>query len=280
MNDSARQWLARACHRLLRPLVRILLRHGIAYRDFSEIVRSVYAEVARESFTPQGRRPTDAHVAVITGLTRKDVKRLREQADHDYSDDVWGGANRATRVLSGWHRDPDFTDAHGAPKALALDDETTGFTALVRRYSGDIPANAILEELERVMAVSRSAEDNIEVIQRAYVPDAGDAESLRMLGSASHDLLATLEHNLSRPDGAHPYFQRTVFNTRVDVRALPIFHRLVSQHGQQLLETLDDWLEHHEVAAQDKDKPVKRTGVGIYYFEDATHPEESDDNDG
>jgi len=283
MTDPIRLWLARSCHRLLRPLVRILLRHNVAYRDFAEIVRAVYAEVARESFTPKGRRPTDAHVAVVTGMTRKEIKRLREQVDGQYVDEVWGGANRATRVLSGWHRDPDFTDRHGEPRPLelALGDsrDEIGFAALVRRYSGDIPANAILEELERVNAVERVAGNRLAVRHRAYVPEGSDPESLRMLGSATHDLLATLEYNLSRGDDVRPYFQRTVFNTRVDTRALPIFHRLVSSHGQQFLETLDDWLERHELGEDETESPVKRTGVGIYYFEDTTRPQEFEDDD-
>jgi len=279
MTESTRLWLARACQRLLRPLVRILLRHGVAYRDFAEIVRAVYAEVARESFTPEGKRPTDAHVAVVTGLTRKEVKRLREQSDRDYSADVWGGANRATRVLSGWHRDPDFTDEHGEPRQLSLIDEAHGFAALVRRYSGDIPSNAILEELERVNAVVRVEEQRLAVRQRAYVPASSDPESLRMLGSAGHDLLSTLEYNLAREQDARPYFQRTVFNTRVDRRALPVFHRLVSTHGQQFLEILDDWLERHEISQDDDQQPIARTGVGIYYFEDVSHPGGQDDDE-
>ncbi|MES1925693.1 DUF6502 family protein [Salinisphaera sp. T31B1] len=279
MTESAHQWLARACHRLLRPLVRILLRHGIAYRDFSEIVRAVYAEVARESFTPPGRRPTDAHVAVVTGLTRKEVKRLREEPVEEFAADHWGGANRATRVLSGWHRDPDFTNDRGEPCHLSLDDEAAGFPALVKRYSGDIPASAILEELERVAAVARGTHNTLSVTQRAYVPAGSDPQSLRMLGSASHDLLSTLEHNLARTDGDRPYFQRTVFNTRVDPRVLPVFHRLVATQGQQFLETLDDWLEHHEASDVEANPPVVRTGVGIYYFEDAAHPGEHKDDD-
>lgn len=269
MEDNARQWLARACRRLLRPLIRILLDHGIAYRDFAEIVRSVYVEVARESFTPEGKRPTDAHVAVVTGLTRKEVKRLREQADDNHADQVWGGANRATRVLSGWHRDPDFTDQRGAPRPLSLSDDD-GFVALVRRYSGDIPPKAILEELERVTVVERD-NDTLRVLDRAYVPDARDPESLRMLGSAGHDLFATIAHNIARDESTPPRFQRTVFNTRIDPRALPVFQRLVSQQGQQWLETLDDWLENHEIDRDDDTASRARTGVGIYFFQDAAH---------
>jgi len=34
-------------------------------------VKSVYAEVAREHFTPKGDKAADSRVAIITGLTRK-----------------------------------------------------------------------------------------------------------------------------------------------------------------------------------------------------------------
>lgn len=271
MKSTDRQWLARASHRLLRPLVRILLRHGVAHKDFDAVVRAVYAEVARESFTPPGKRATDSHVAIVTGLTRKEVKRLREHADENYDGASWGGANRATRVLSGWHRDPDFTDSDGAPRRLRLDGDHNEFTQLVRRYSGDIPTVAILDELERVRAVKRERDGTVRVLNRAYVPDAGDPERIRMLGTAGHDLLTTLEHNLSQVGDKRPLFQRSAFNLRIDPRTLPVFHRLVSQHSQQLLEIFDDWLEHHQVDGDAPDESAARAGVGIYYFEDAPH---------
>ena len=279
MKDDARQWLARACRRLLRPVVRILLQHGIAYRDFAEIARGVYVDVAREASDARGRPPTDSRVAVVTGLTRKEVRRLREAGDQDYVDPTWGGANRATRVLAGWHRDPDFNDDRGHPRVLDFGDADSGFTALVRRYSGDIPVNAVFEELERVGAVDIDDRDQVSVLGRAYVPMASDPESLRMLGTASHDLLATIAHNIGRHADTPARFQCTVFNARVDVRALPVFHRLASEHGQQLLETLDDWLERHEIDEQDTETPVVRTGVGIYYFQDAPRSEENKNDD-
>lgn len=277
MNETHRQWLARACHRLLRPLVRIMLTYGVAHKDFDAIVRAVYAEVARESFTPPGKRTTDSHVAIVTGLTRKEVKRLREQSGRQYDEGNWGGANRATRVLSGWHRDPDFTDEHGEPRRLALENGPDSFAELVRRYSGDIPTVAILDELERVHSIAREPDGSVRVLNRAYVPGAGDPERLRMLGSAGHDLLSTLEHNILDEQAVRPRFQRTAFNTRVDIRALPVFHRLVSQQAQHLLEVFDDWLEHHELGDDASEDKIARTGVGIYYFEDVEHP--GDDKD-
>ncbi len=249
--------------------MRILLRNGLAYSDFAEVVKQVYSDVAREDLAQLRGRVTDSRVAIVTGLTRKEVKRLRELGDEGYERVSWGGANRATRVLSGWHRDPDFTDDSGAPKDLSMSDAERGFPALVRRYSGDMPVSAMFEELERVSAVRRTRGGKVRVLKRAYVPESGAAEGVRMLGSATHDLLSTIDHNLSRGPEQQPYFQRVVFDNRLDRAALPLFRRLTAEHAQKLLELLDDWMEAHAVpAGREGDGRSVRAGVGVYFFQD------------
>ncbi len=258
--------------------MRVLLHHGLAYDDFAEVVKGVYAEVAREEAARLGKRATDSRVAIVTGLTRKEVRRLRDSVDADHRTISWGGANRATRVLSGWHRDADFTDAQGGPKELSLTDHDTGFPALVRRYSGDMPVSAMLDELERVRAVRRTR-GAVRILKRAYVPEAGDIEGVRMLGSATHDLLDTIAYNLTRGADRPARFQRTVFDSRLDARMLPVFHRLAAEHAQKLLEILDDWLESHEVQAAGKesvDGRGIRAGLGVYVFHDPIDGAEED----
>lgn len=265
MSDNpAKTKLTAALRHLLRPLVRILLRHGIAYGDFAEIARAVYAESAREDFALPGRKSTDSRVAILTGLTRKEVKALREAAAGDHH----SSANRATRVLSGWYQDPDFTGADGEPRVLPLDGEGS-FAELVRRYSGDMPSRALLEELRRVNAVTLDGKNRVQVLSRAYVPRAGDLEGLRMLGTALHDLTSTIDHNLTR-NGAPARFQRTVFSERVPARMIPILRRITAERGQRFLESLDDWLSANELKPRDKSGDAGlRTGVGIYFFQDS-----------
>ena len=266
---STKSAIALASQHLLRPLVRLLLRNGIAFDDFAQVARSVYAEVAREEFTPDGKRPTDSRVAILTGLTRKEVRRLRDEATNPEESPSWGGAHRATRVLSGWFQDPDFTNADGEPSDLNLKDDTQGFPALVRRYSGDMPTSAMLAELERVHAVRRIGKHTVRLLSRSYVPDSGDPEGIRMLGSATHDLLETIDTNLSRDADTKPLFQRVVFNNRVDAKMAPLFRRMTNEQGQQFLEMLDDWLATHELPEGQAGDRV-RLGVGVYLFQDET----------
>jgi hypothetical protein len=268
MNRSGKTQLIAACRHLLRPLVRMLLRDGMAYGEFAEVARSVYAEVARKEFTPRGEKPSDSRVAILTGLTRKDVKRLREAGA---APKTVSNVNRATRVLSGWHQDAEFTDPDGRPLPLRLEGKNSSFTSLVRRYSGDMPPKTMLEELQRVHAVERTDDGYIHALSRAYLPNYGDPSGVHELGAALHDLAATIDHNVD-PDRKGPrYFQRMVSNEHVRAEFLPLFRRIVGEHGQQMLETLDDWLSAHEVhKTDDKDRRGSvRTGVGIYFFQDS-----------
>ena len=83
--DTPETVLQRAIQQLLRPLVRLLLRHSVSFAAFGEIARRVYVDVALKDFAIPGRKPSASRVAVLTGLTRKEVQRLTQEATSMYS---------------------------------------------------------------------------------------------------------------------------------------------------------------------------------------------------
>jgi hypothetical protein len=271
LSDAIKAELGKACAILLRPLVRILLRHGIAFAEFGEIAKSVYVDVARRDFAVPGRKPSDSRVAILTGLTRKDVRRLREALEGS-SRAKPSSANRATRVLSAWHQDADFCDPSGQPSSLPIEGKRRSFAALVRRYSGDMPPRAMLEELERVRAVRCTRDGRVRILTRSYLPGDDDPQGVRILGTAVGDLLATIDHNLDRDRKGPRRLQRSVSNVRVEKRSVPIFRRTAERHGQDFLEALDDWLSAHEA----EEGEGVRVGVGIYLFQDEPVPEDEE----
>ncbi len=266
MSDAIKTQLVKASANLLRPLVRVLLRHGIAFGEFAEVAKSVYVNIARRDFTLPGRKPSDSRVAILTGLTRKDVKRLRELVA-GASREKPLSANRATRALSAWCQDPDFCGSDGRPLSLPLEGKRS-FAALVRRYSGDMPPRAMLEELERVRAVKRTRDGSVRMLTRSYLPGRDDPQGVRILGTAVADLLGTIDHNLDWNRRGPRRFQRSVSKVPVDPRSVPIFRRIAEQRGQDLLEALDDWLSGHEA----EEGEGVRVGVGIYLFQDEAVP--------
>jgi Family of unknown function (DUF6502) len=72
--------LKRALHaavlRVLRPLVRLLLHHGVPYETFADLARWVYVDGAYKEFALANRKQSTSRVSVITGLNRKEVARL------------------------------------------------------------------------------------------------------------------------------------------------------------------------------------------------------------
>ena len=261
--------LAVAIERVLRPLFRILLRNHMSFKAFVDIAKHTYVEVAADEFGIPGKKTSVSRVALLSGLTRKEVQRLLEAPP---ADDAEAGEryNRAARVVAGWVRDADFSDAGGNPKVLTLQEGTRQgtFAALARRFSGDIPSRAILDELLRVGVVERVDDNSVRLKTRAYVPESGDADKLNILGTDVSDLVSTIDHNLQH-GAADPFFQRKVMYDNVPVEALQEFRRLSGAQSQALLEKLDKWLSQHDRDTSGTGGTGQiRTGIGIYYFEE------------
>ncbi|AHI28209.1 DUF6502 family protein [Marinobacter similis] len=267
--------LHQALSRILRPLARLLLRNGIPYGEFAELLKRAYVEAALEDFPDGRRRPTDSRAAVMTGLTRKEVKRQREilTGEDAGARDVLH-TNRASRVVSGWVHDAVFQARDGEPAMLAFDGPGS-FSELVKRYSGDMPPRAVLDELLRVGVVSVDAESGGLVLkQRAYVPAGDSAEMLQIFGEDVSDLIATIDHNLvSDESGQGPLFQRTLTYDNIPPEVMESWRKHAAAQSQVLLEQLDTWLGPHDrdISGQQPGSvsgDSVRTGVSIFFFEE------------
>lgn len=267
MATEAQRLIAESLVNMMRPLIRILLRNGVTYKALTEIIKSVYVEIAGSDFGIPGRKQTDSRISVITGLSRKEVKRVKTLGAVEHGENL-ARYNRAARVISGWTQDDDFHDKRGEPLDLPLDDSDFSFAELVRRYSGDAPPRAVLDELEQVGAVKRIKDDNLKLITRAFIPPTDSPDRLGMFGVMAADLMTTLNHNLVDESG-DPYMQRIVFNEHIRADEADDFHDLARRQGQKYLEKLDQWLSKHQVKGKSKKKAdLHRVGIGLYYFDD------------
>lgn len=260
--------LPNALRKLLPPLVRILLRNGMAAKSFHEIVKEAYVAVAHQEFGISDKPATISRVAILTGLTRKEVQALlgRPVERHDRQVDEY---NRAARVLTGWLRDRDFIDGKGHPLPLHLGGKRQSFSMLVKRYSGDIPVRAMLDELVRVGAVKKLKDGRIGLAVRGYIPEKGINEKLAILGQDTADLLATIDHNVYG-NPASPRVQRKVMYDNVPVASAQAFRAVANARAQEMLEALDRWLAHRDrdVNPTVEGKGRVRVGLGVYHFEE------------
>jgi hypothetical protein len=250
--------------KLMRPVIRISLRYGFAYNSFSELVKRMYVEVASEELAREGRKQTIARISILTGINKKITKRIMELPAIETTG-VDDSFNRSVRVISGWLRDKDFRDKKGDPESLPFDGEAISFTELVKRYSGDMSAKPLAEELLRINAVEFDRHGDLRLTSRGYVPGGGEVDKLKLLGSDVSDLIQTIDHNIQNTGNARR-FQRKVAYINFPTEHLPKFRELNAELSQNMLEQLNKWLAGHE--SEKTDESVCRIGVGIYQFEE------------
>ena len=265
--------LQKAVTQVLSPLVRLLLRHGVSHGEFSSWAKQAYVNEASQHFGLNDKTPTVSRMAIVTGINRKEVKRLLElPAEIEPS---IAKHNRALRVVTGWLQDAEFHTDKGEPATLIYGDNTDTFNELVRRYGGDVPARALLDELVRVGTVKQTDSD-VELVTHGYVPHESQEAMLDLFATSATDLLETLEFNLS--DANHNRLQLSVAYDNVSDEGLQAFQTLGRDKAMVLLRELDEWLKQHDLG----DKPShtghkNRVGLGLYLIESTT--ENGDDND-
>jgi hypothetical protein len=269
MPDSQRKGLISAYRKIMAPLVRILLKNGVSYGEFSEMLKNVFVEVAERDMGMPGRKPSQARVAILTGLTRKEVAKQKETIARGDLVEA-SNLNRVTRVLEAWHTDPEYTGAYGLPIELWFDrtGDKSSFCALVRKHSGDMAPRAMLDELLRIRAAEVLQSGQIRVLMRAYIPQSLHPDALERLGTVVNNFVTTYEFNMEHNAEGATRFERVVYaDNGLAIELMPAFDGLIRVKGQQLLVELDNWLsaqqprEDHGISGQ-----RINTGVGIYHF--------------
>ena len=249
---------------LFRPIARILLKAGVNWKELVEVCKATYVEVASEDFGIRGRPTNVSRVAILTGFSRREVRRLRDVLAEEQSVG-FDRMNYATRVLTGWYGDEDFLDASGAPRPLQQSGCNPSFETLCSRYSGDVPATTMLKELRHVGAVTAEADGRLMVKTRYYMPVLTDPEQVLRSGAVLNDIGNTVAYNLHRNADDPSNFERRASNANIPEHAVAEFREFIEQEGQAFLERVDNWLTEHEDETSDTGV---RLGLGAYWIEE------------
>lgn len=262
MKETLQQALNNSATKILRPLARILLRNGVSCKDFEELVRKAYVDEAFALSEEKQVKTTVSSISAQTGLSRKEVKRLKE-LNSNGSNTNKQKYNRATRVISGWVNDSQFMDHEGKPKPLKLNNtDTSSFNHLVKLYSGDITPKAMLDLLQEAECI-QTIQNSVHLVKQAYLPGNDSTEVAFILGNDANELIQTIGHNMNHQD-QDKRFQRKVSTTKLAKSAKETFKQMSAKYAQALLEELDAWLLEHEADTTEESQYVS---LGIYYYE-------------
>ncbi len=286
MNSSLQDRVLHALRSCLRPLARVLLRSGISYRQFSEVAKLAFVEEAIGEKDPRGRVKNTSRVAIRTGLSRKEVARIKRQflapaEGQDASQVTSRRSSHAARVLQLWHVNPAYISADGQPKLLtALGDEGS-FASLVKLAGGDVPPGAVRAELHSASAIDELPDGRLVPLRRYFVPGDVGEELLVGLTHILAPVLEGLAHNTG-PEKGDPFIQRLAYSDRLTPEAIPLFRRVAGARAAEFLQTMDDWLGSNEQVSGRSGVQSDTVGIGIFYYEGdqfSVHAERSADTE-
>jgi hypothetical protein len=268
MPSAIQQGILEALLSALRPIARFLLRAGIGYREFSEICKIAFVQVATKDYGIRGRPTNVSRVAVMTGLTRKEVKRLRDEASGRFSRSPQRRSPPAD-VLHFWYTDPDFLTPDRVPKELPYDGHNPSFCSLVKRAAGDIPPGAMRTELKRIGAVAEHANGLLTVNRRDFVPENVDERLIEGINFGLRTLASTIAFN-SDPALSEPTRYQKVVNTKyLPPDKLPDVQDKIRARLSHVAEGVDDLFS----TVEERPDPLGsqayvNVGMGLYFFVD------------
>jgi hypothetical protein len=261
MAESVKDHLREALALMLKPLVRLMIAQGITHAEFSETTKEVYVETALRHFEDAGR-VNKSRVAILTGLTRKEVKNVIDrtleetQTEKTYS--------RPERVLTGWFSDPKYTGPYGIPLELpyeSVQSDSPSFVQLVKEYSGDMAPRQMLNEL-LVSGSVVEVEGRYKAVRRIYKFSALSPEFIKRLGEVGYRVFSTAAKNIDKQMEGSGYFDRMVFaDEGCTQEVIEEFDKYIKVRGQELLEEIDVWFSSRSEENSDN---AERKDTGLY----------------
>ncbi len=267
-NDIQRQILG-AFLIALRPIARIFLRFGMGYREFSDIAKTAFVDVATSEYGLRGRPTNISRVAVMTGLTRKEVRRVREKIEKGNLS-VVVKSTPLSEMLHRWHADNEYLDSAGRPVVLPFSGEGVSFSSLAKKYGGDIPPGAMRTELKRVGAVIEDEQGNLQAVSRVIHPKGEHEKLVTAVVHAIYPLVSTIAHNVNPNRDDDTWAQFNTYTQSIRKIDVPRLRRISLDRLTALAESIDDlfiaYETLHENDGSDGDKNI--VAVGVYYFEE------------
>lgn len=274
MRSSLQEALLVALASVLKPIVRLLLHAGVGYLEFCGVAKSVFVVVASEEYGLRGRPTNMSRVSAMTGISRKEVSRLRQAGSFE---EPMLQTNPANAVLHHWHYDTDYCLAPGVPKPLPSDGSES-FSTLVARYAGDIPAGAMKAALRQAGTISEDSNGLLLPRHRFFVPAQLDERLIRGMFFSLSNLGSTVAHNANlrrartSSDDFDPhrlFLERAAWTNHIALPARQSFRDWVREEGTRFIDLADSLLGEHELPRSKWHHADQRlVGVGIYYFEE------------
>lgn len=271
-----KKYICTALYAVLLPLAKLLIRNGISYDLFARVAKQAYIDAAIKYYPIEGKKVSMSHIAIVTGIARREVAKVQKEQDWLEQSQLQY-ENRASRLISGWISDPQFTDGNDRAQVLHLEQGSPSFSDLVAKHGADTPVRAMYDELKRVGAI----EDNdgyLTLKANVYIPSEDISEKFQIIGATLSDLLKTIDHNMT-PEVPFKHPQQFIAFDNLPDEALAQIRDKSRRAINEYVKQTDIWLSSYDRDRNDmiQGSGRNRAGIGFYYFEQSHAKEDADE---
>lgn len=250
---------------LLLPVSRLLVYGGIGIDELIYAAKGAYLLAAMQAVGQQDGRVNISRLSVATGMTRKEVSALLNDAS-SYREAITKriGQQRALRVLRGWLADPRFQKNNGQPDELPYRGGKKSFAMLVKIYGGDVTPKSVLRELERV--------EIVEVMETGWLKlRASRSRAAAEVHYKLSDLAKLFDDFALAAIGPGPnaqeqtfFFKDSIVSSAADAA---YFMRRFSRRAAAYVEDFERWTAGREPIKSRHANEAIRVGLGVYLLQ-------------
>jgi hypothetical protein len=257
--------------RALRPLVGLLVRHGVHYPAVAAALKPLFLEAAQAELARHGKPATDSAVSLMSGVHRRDVRTLT-RAPAARGVEAPQSMSLSSEVVARWMADATLAPK-GRPRTLPRHGETGSFDALVASISRDVRPRAVLDEMLR-LGVAQESDEGVLLSEAGFAPRQELADMAAALADNLHDHAAAAAANL---DGDRNFLEQAVYVdqiTDVSVAELQQTAREAWQAAFQAVLAKAQRRFDHDAEHAKPEARTQRVRFGVYFYSDTQEPKD------
>jgi hypothetical protein len=246
------------------PLVRLLIARGVTFQATAEMLKRVYVLAAR-SHLKAGEEETGTRLSLLTGLNRKEIRRLTE--GETKAVELEGITSHAAAIHAVWTSQRRFRDKNGMPRVLPRHarDHGPSFDELVRHITTDHRPAALLQELVRLQLVELDSGGNVVLRANPFLSRASFGDRLIPLAENLEDHAAAAVANVLAKEP--PFLERSVFSDELSEESAAKLHELVRKRWREIHDEVIAQAIAHEKQDREDGKPQgSRIRMGMYFY--------------
>jgi hypothetical protein len=249
-----------------------MLANNLTYTFAIDVLKALFVEVADEEFAINNKRQTDSRISLMSGVHRKDVRRLRDMKPN-VEDVMPDNVSLGAQIIALWNANEKYLNEEGMPKPLtrfAAANAEASFEGLVRSVSTDIHPRAVLDEWLRLGIAKVDAENFVHLTTDMFIAQEGFEEKVYYFGHNLHDHAQAAASNVLGMQTT--YLERCVHYDTLTTNSIDQIAEIAKKLGMKNLRDINKASDALAMKDKDDASATKRMTYGIYFYHEEMQP--------